>query len=73
MDDLHTGGILPLVYSKNCPVTWSAILYRIGQGPQNCDTLLEEFPKGHGDTVDDEHCISSAGRWLVEEDHTDFR
>ena len=35
--------------------------------------LLEEFPKGHGDTVDDEHYISSADRWLVREDHTDFR
>ena len=53
--------------------TWSASLYHIGQGSQNYDTLLEEFPKGHGDTVDDEHCVSSTNRWSVGEDHTDFR
>ena len=30
--------------------------------------------KSHvGDIVDDEHCVSSADRWLVREDHTDFR
>ena len=73
MDDLHIGGILPVVYSRNCPTTWSVSLYSIEQGPQNYDTLLEEFPKGHGDTVDDEHYISSADRWSVGEDHTDFR
>ena len=37
------------------------------------DTLLEEFLNGHGDTVDDEHCMSFADRWLVGEDHTGFR
>ena len=36
-------------------------------------TLSEEFSKVHGDTVDDEQCISSVGRWLVEEDHIGFR
>ena len=39
---------MPIVYSRNCTATWSASLYRIGKGPQNYDTLLEEFPKGHG-------------------------
>ena len=36
-------------------------------------SLLEEFPKSHEDTIDDEHNISSLDRWLVGEDHTDFR
>ena len=70
---LHTGGILPIVYSRNFPATWSANLYRIGQEPQNYGTLLEDFPKGHGYTVDYEHCVSSANRWSVREDHTYFR
>ena len=26
-----------------------------------------------GDIVDDEHCVSSADKWSVREDHTDFR
>ena len=36
-------------------------------------TLLEEFPKGYGDTVNDEYYVSSVDRWSIEEDHTDFR
>ena len=36
-------------------------------------TLLEEFPKGYGDIVDDEHCVSFADSWLVGEDHTSFK
>ena len=35
--------------------------------------LLEEFPKGHGDIIDDEHNISSSDIWSVGEDHIDFR
>ena len=64
---------MPIVYSRDCPVTWSASLYRIEQGSQVYNTLLEEFPKGHGDTFDDEHCVSSVDRWSVGEDHTSFR
>ena len=37
------------------------------------DTLLEEFPEGHGDTVDDEHRFSSTDRWSVRKDYTGFR
>ena len=48
-------------------------LYCIGQGSQVYDTLLEDFPKGHGDTVDDKHCVSSVDRLSVREDHTDFK
>ena len=55
------------------PATWSVSLYRIGQRSQVYGTLLEEFPKVYGDTVDDEHCVSSTNRWLVGEDHIGFR
>ena len=64
---------MSIVYSRNCLATWSGSLYCIGQGPQNYGTLLEEFLKGHGDTVDDEQCVSSVDRWSVGEDHTGFR
>ena len=47
--------------------------HHIGQGSQVYGTLLEEFPKGYGDTTDDEHGVSSTDRWLVGEDHTGFR
>ena len=72
-DDLHTGGILPVVYWRDCPATWHTSVHSIGQGSQVYGTLLEEFPKGYGDTVDDEHCISSADRWSIREDHAGFR
>ena len=51
----------------------SASLYHIGQGSQIYNTLLEKFPKSHGDTVDDEHNISSSEKWSVRVDHIDFR
>ena len=47
-------------YSSDCLVTWSAILYRNEQGSQVYGTLLEEFSKSYGDTVNNEHCVSSA-------------
>ena len=31
-DDLHTGGILQVIYSGDCPATWSASLYHNRQG-----------------------------------------
>ena len=37
------------------------------------DTLLEEFPKGHRDAVDNEYCVPSMDRWSIGEDHTSFR
>ena len=64
---------MPIVSSRDCPVTWSVSLYRIEQGSQVYNTLLEEFPKGYGDIIDDEHCVSSIDRWSIEEDHTSFR
>ena len=49
------------------------VLYRIGQRSHIYCTLLEEFPKGYEDTIDDEHCISSADKWLEGQDHIGFR
>ena len=54
-NDLHTGGILQVIHSRDCQITWSASLYRIGQGSQVHGTLLEEFPEGHGDLGDNEY------------------
>ena len=64
---------MSVVYSRDCLTTWSISIHSIGQGSQVYGTLLEGFPKGHGDTVNDEHCISSADKWSVREDHTSFR
>ena len=58
---------------RDCPATWRTNVHSIKQGSQVYDTLLEEFLKGHGDTVDDEHYVSSTDRWLVGEDHKNFR
>ena len=30
--DLHTGGIMSVVYSIDCPATWSTSVHSIGQG-----------------------------------------
>ena len=53
-DDLHTGGILQAVYTRDSPATWSVSLYCIGQRSQVYGSLLEELPEGHGYTIDDE-------------------
>ena len=54
-------------------ITWSTSLYRIGQGSQVYGTLLKEFPKGYGDIVNDEYCVSSVDGWSVRKDHTYIR
>ena len=38
---------------------WSASIHSIGSLSQVYDSILEEFPESHGDTVDDEHNFSS--------------
>ena len=68
-NDLHTGGILQVIHTKDCPVTWSTSVHSIRQGSQVQGTLLEEFSEGHGDVVDNEYCVSSTEGWSVEEDH----
>ena len=43
-------------------------------GIPNYGTLLEEFPEGHRDAMDDEHhFFLSTDPWSVGEDHTGFR
>ena len=73
VDDLHIGGILPVVYMSDCPITWSASIHSVRYRPEIYGTFLEELPKGHGNTVDDEHRLPPIDRWSVGEDHTDFR
>ena len=72
-DDLHSGGIFPVVHTGDCPITWSTSIYSIGLGFKVYDSYLEEFPESHGDTIDDEHCFPSPNRQLIGKDHPDFR
>ena len=59
-DDLHTGGILQVVYTRDSLVTWSTGIHSIKSRPQVYDSFLGEFLTSHGDTVDDEHDFSSS-------------
>ena len=72
MDDLHIGGILQVIHTRDRPVTWSASLYHIRLGSQVYDSLLEEFLDSHVNTIDDEHFFSSTDKGPVREDHTGF-
>ena len=72
-DDLHTRGILQVIHTRDCPVTWSTSVHCIGQGSQVQGTLLEEFPEGHEDAIDNQYCVSSTYGWSVGEDHTGLR
>ena len=72
-DDLHTGGILQVVHTRDCTVTWSASLYSIGSGSQVYSSILEEFPESHGDTVEDEYSFSSTDWRSVRENYTGVR
>ena len=49
---------MQFVHTRDFTVTWSVSLHSIGSGSQVYGSLLEEFPKSHGDIVDDEHCFS---------------
>ena len=69
MNDLHYGGILQVIHTREYPVTWSASLYHIGPESQIYSSFLGEFLVSHGDTVDDEHHFSTPDGWLVREDH----
>ena len=64
---------MQVIHARDCSVTWSTSVYSIGQRSQVHDTLLEEFPEGHGDAIDDEHYVSSIDRWSDGEDHTGLR
>ena len=64
-NDLHTGGILQVVYTGDSMIAWSASLHSIESGSSVYDSILEEFPEGHGDTVVDEYRFSSSDRWSI--------
>ena len=68
-DDLHTGGIFPIVYLRDRPATWSASIHSVGQRPEVYGALLEEFPP----TTDHEYNFPPTDRRSVREDHTGVR
>ena len=72
-DDLHTGGVLPVVYPRDRPTTWNASIHSVRQRPEAYNALLEEFPKGYGATADHEYGLPPIDRWSVKEDHTSVR
>ena len=43
------------------------------QDPRFTAQFLEEFPKGHGDTDEDEHIVSSVDGRTVKEDYPGFK
>ena len=47
--------------------------YHIGSGSPIHGSVLEKFPKGHGDTDEDEHSVSSVDGRTVKEDYPGFR
>ena len=72
-NDLHTGGILQVVYTGDSTVAWSASLHSIGSGSSVYGSVLEEFLEGHGDTTVDEYRFSSSDGWSIRADYIDFR
>ena len=72
-DDLHIGGILKVVYTGDSTVSWSSSLQSIGSRSSVYDSVLEEFPEGHGDTPFDEYLFSSSDGWSIKADYSDFR
>ena len=72
-DDLHTRGFLPVVHQRDRPGTWSASIHSVRQRPKVYDALLEELPKGYGDTVEIEYSLPATDRRSVGEDHIGVR
>ena len=64
-EDLHTGGIFPVVYPRDRLATWSASVHSVGQRLEVYDALLEEFPKGHGHTTDHEYTFPPIDKWSI--------
>ena len=65
--------ILPVVYPRDFSATWSASVHSVGLRSQIYGALLEELPKGHRDTVDDEHRFSPTDQLSVGEDYPGSR
>ena len=47
-DDLYIEGVLPVLYPRDRPATWSASIHSVGQRPEIYNVLLEELPKAMG-------------------------
>ena len=73
VDDLHTREIMPVVHQRDRSATWSASTHSVGQRPEVYGALLEEFPKGYGDTIGHEYSLPPIDRESVGEDHTGVR
>ena len=73
VDDLHSGGILLILYTRDRPVTWSTSLYHIRLGSRVYSSCLGEFQAIHGDIIGDEHRFSSLDGRLIGEDHPNIR
>ena len=72
-DDLHFGGILPIVYSRDRPTTWSTSIHSVGKRPEVYGAFLQMLPKGYGHTADHEYSLPPTDRWSVTEDHIGVR
>ena len=72
-DDLHTGGILQVVYMRDSTVAWCSSLHSIGSGSSIYGLVMEEFPECHGDAAFDEYFFSSSDEWSIRADYSDFR
>ena len=48
VNELHSGRILQVIYTRDCLITWSDSLYSIGLGSQVYSSFLGEFPASHG-------------------------
>ena len=69
-DDLHTRGIIPFIYLRDRLATLSANIHSVGHRPKVCGILLDEFPKGYGDAIDDEHRLPPTDIRSIGDDHT---
>ena len=72
-DDLHTRGILQVVYTGDSMVAWSSSLHSIGLGSLVYSSVLKEFLEGHRDIAFDEYRFSSSNGWSIRADYSDFR
>ena len=66
-------GILQVIHTRDCPVTWSVGLYSIISGSQVYSSFCREILTSLRDIVDDEHNFSSLDRRSVKKDHPGVR
>ena len=64
---------MQVVYTRDSTVAWSSSLHSIGSGSSVSGSILEEFPKGHGDIAFDEYRFSYSDGWSIRAGYSDFR